>query len=1356
MANLRFLPLSVLAGACMLSNVSFAQQAAPNVRIVSPIDENQLVTLTGNVHPAASAKNDRGPVSASLPMADLVLVLSRSPEQQAAFDQYVQGEYDSGSPDYHQWLTPGAIGERFGPSLSDVATVTGWLTGHGFAVTQVSNDRLTITFSGTAGQVESTFHTAIHNLSVSGVPHIANMTDPQIPAALAPVVVGVKQLHNFFPHPLHHAGSVVRFNQAAGGWQRVASLGGGAAAPHPLASLPSKRPRSEFGISGTSDGNSYLEEDVAPYDFATIYNVLPLWKASTPINGTGETIAIAGTSDITASDVSQFRSAFGLPAGLTPIVDAGVNGTDPGVCTGDVNICNSSDLLENSLDVEWSGAVAPGAQIVLATSGYNSQTAPTNDPIFESAQFVVENHGSGSSTASIKDVAGASILSVSYGICELGEGTSGNVAYYDLWQSAAAEGLAVFVATGDAGAAGCDDGGDSIGNPYSAQFGLTVSGLASTPYNVAVGGTDFSWCQPYYIDSGSSEGNVTGCAETLSTAGPYWSTSSSGNNTTAGGYESAVGYVPETPWNDTCMNPIWAKFIETLAPLTGLGSTPANAEASCDYVQNEWFNINEEQVQDSGQQYVLAGFVDTIGGGGGASNCVVNDIATDPDNPTCTASTSTGAANGSIPLTNDGWQKPSWQAGVTGIPNDGVRDLPDLSLFAGDGALDSASLVCVESLQGAACTASATTTTALEVGGTSVATPEMAGVMALINQKAGASQGLPNAQLYKLAGAQTYSSCSAESVKNSSASCYFNDVDQGTITQPCDFNGEATVGGAIFDPNSGEWDTNGPVYAGSASPNCAALNSGDTVGTLVSSGTTPGYNAGTGFDLATGLGSLNVANVVNAWTSDAGTNTATMTITPTPAATSGTINLPSGANLVLAVTVTGSHGTPTGEITAAGGGYSATGTLASGAVTITIPAGSLAPGTDSLTVTYSGDSNYATTSQTLTVDVAATTPTVTVTVTSPNPDNVVNAVNVTVTVAGPLNSPTPTGMATISGGSYSSTPATLSSDGTASFTIPAGQLPAGTDTLTASYGGTSPYTSGTGTTTIVMVNTSAVKPTIVVTPTPASIDTSQSLTVTVTVSGSSGTPTGNISLTAGSSTVIGTGTLVAGVATITVPGNTLSAGSDTLTAAYGGDNVYGSLTGTGTVTVTESTYALTASAATPTSVTPGGTATSTISGTTTNPNTFYTGTVTLNSCTMTSSSVTNPVSPPTCTVSGTITYTSGTASGTGTATVSTTSNLALLEPGPASKGWLGAGGGAVLAFLVFLGIPARRRTWRAMLGLVVLLAALGSLSACGGGSISTTQNTATSAGTYNFSVSGTASPTVSPAPAAATFTVTVN
>ena len=195
-----------------------AQQfVAPTVRIVNRIDESNLVTLRGNTHPAANAKNDQGRVSPTLPMTDLILVLSRDPVQQAAFDKFVAGQYEPGSPDFHRWLTPEQVGADFGPAESDVASITNWLAGHGFSIDQITKDRLSIRFSGTATQVESAFHTEIHNLTVKGVAHIGNMSDPQIPAALVQVVVGVKALHNFFPRPLHRMGSQVTLSRKAGG-----------------------------------------------------------------------------------------------------------------------------------------------------------------------------------------------------------------------------------------------------------------------------------------------------------------------------------------------------------------------------------------------------------------------------------------------------------------------------------------------------------------------------------------------------------------------------------------------------------------------------------------------------------------------------------------------------------------------------------------------------------------------------------------------------------------------------------------------------------------------------------------------------------------------------------------------------------------------------------------------------------------------------------------------------------------------------------------------------------------------------------------------------------------------------------
>jgi hypothetical protein len=1202
------LHLLALSGALLFEAVAMAQAVAPTIRILNPVDESNLITLRGNTHPLATAKNDRGRVSPDLPMSDLILVLSRSPEQQDAFDKMVASQYDPNSPNFHRWLTPEQVGADFGPSEADIATISTWLTGHGFSIAQVTKDRMSIRFSGTAAEVENTFHTEIHNLEVKGVHHIGNISDPMIPAALAQVVVGVKSLHNFFARPQHRLGSNVKRDSATGHWQRA----GDSAASF---AHKTETARPEFGISVPASGGSsaYLVEDVTPYDFATIYNILPLWNASSPIDGTGQTVAIAGTSAINAginvsgsngqNDVATFRSNFGLPTysanqftmvsgnsqPLTVCTDPGTEANPPP--------CIINDLMENTLDVEWAGSIAKGANIVLVAS---YPASSSDDNLYDSERYIVDNDT-------------ASIMNVSYGECELANGTAGNVEYYNLWQTASSEGIAVFVASGDAGSPECDDGGDAIGNPYSAQFGLSVSGLASTPFNTAVGGTDFNWC---------SQSSTTECA-----AAPYW------NSTNAGNGSSAIGYVPEVPWNDTCAGPLGIAFLESQATFYSVAGV-TDAETACNFVYNYWSAIDNSYGVD------LSFYVDTVGTGGGASGCVANDGA---DVSSClSTTTSTGAANGSISLVQDGWPKPSWQAGVAGIPSDGVRDIPDISFFGSDGFLSSSAyLICVSALNtnNAPCSYSTTSEPfEQEVGGTSVSTATMSGVMALINQKAGTAQGSPNAELYKLAANQTYSNCSAESVKANSTGCYFNDIDTGTNAMPCDYG--ATEGN--------------PPQTGIQSPNCSVLYSGDLIGIL------PSYGAGVGYDEATGLGSMNVANVVNGWPITIGNEKATVTVTPAQT----TLSASSALSVPVTVASSSSSGaTPTGTVTLSGGGYTSTAeTLSSGAYTFSIPANSLSAGTDTLTVTYSGDTNYASTTGTATVTVTA--------------------------------------------------------NGAATVTVAPAQT-----TLSAS--------------------------------------SSLSVPVTVASSSSSGaTPTGTVTLSGGGYTSTAE-TLSSGAYTFSIPANSLFAGTDTLTVTYSGDTNYASATGTATVTVTAATSAVTftLSATTPAAVTPGTSATSTLTVDATNG---YAGTVTL-ACALTSSSPSATVDNPTCSITNsTVTLSSTATTGTTTMTVTTTAATTALLVSPQPNGnshgrWTVMGGGSLLALVIFLGIPARRRSWRAMLGAFVVMVALGALSGCGNFWNAPQGNSAggTTAGTYTFTITGTGSPAVSSSPTT-TFSVTVN
>ncbi len=424
--------------------------APPRDRITSFIDDEQTVTIRGNRHPLARAEYDAGAVSAEYRMDRMILTLLPDATQQEALAQLVDAQYDPESPYYHQWLTPGQFAERFGVSESDTAQVVGWLQSHGMEVEEVTAGRRSIVFSGTAAQVQAAFHTQIHTYKIGSEVHHANAAEPQIPAALVQVVGGVVSLHDFRSEPQH-------------------SL--------------AKKAAPEF----TSGGSYYL----TPADFATIYDLGPLYQQS--INGSGQSIAIVGRTNINISDVRQFRSSFGLPANDPLII---LNGTDPG-------IVSSGEETEADLDVEWSGAVAKNATIKFVVSKSTGST----DGVDLSAAYIV-NHSL------------ASVMSTSFGLCENWLGSSGNTFLNSLWQQAAVEGITVFVSSGDNGAAGCDAASAS-----TARYGRAVNGLCSTPYSVCVGGTEFN-----------------------DRANPslYWASSNA-----AGTQSSALSYIPEVVWNES-------------------------------------------------------------------------------------------------------------------------------------------------------------------------------------------------------------------------------------------------------------------------------------------------------------------------------------------------------------------------------------------------------------------------------------------------------------------------------------------------------------------------------------------------------------------------------------------------------------------------------------------------------------------------------------------------------------------------------------------------------------------------------------------------------------------------------------
>ena len=724
--------VSLLAAVTLVSIASLAQSSSqgPAPRIIEAVDNSKLVKLTGNTHPMARAEFDKGIVAPDLPMERMLLLLKRSPEQEAALDRFMSEQLDPASPNYHRWLSPAEFGRQYGPSDADILQITSWLQNEGFQVTNVSAGKVTIEFSGTAVLVQRAFHTEIHRYVIGGRERTANASDPQIPAALAPVVAGISSLHNFFPQPQSVFGRKVRRDSATG---RITPVEASSHTASPLF------------VFTDSYGNT--EEDITPYDFAAIYNVLPLWNAG--IDGAGQTIAISGVSDVSSSDVAGFRTVFGLPANPPKVI---LNGPDPGYIPGGRG--------ENTLDVEWSGAIAPKATIVLVVSA-DTQTS-SGDQLSDS--YIIDNKI-------------APIISASYGECELGLGTTGNATYNQLWQQAAAEGISVFESAGDQGSAGCESQDNPAPNP--ATTGLQVNGLASSPYLTAVGGTDFVW--------------------QTSPISTYWNAT---NNSTTGA--TAKGYIPEIPWDSTCTS----SFLVSQ-------SVDPNAEAFCNDVA-------------LGVNYVdLSDLVAISTGSGGVSRCT-----------TPAGSTPASCAGG--------YAKPSWQAG-TGVPGDGKRDLPDVSLFASagypDGLPGSAYLFCDSELTGSCDYSDPNQIIYQEVGGTSVSSPAMAGIMALVLQKTGSAQGLANPTLYKLFANESLTNCNTSSVKAGNG-CIFYDITTGTNAVVC-------VPGSLH---------------------CITSVIGDSYGVLSS------YASKVGYDRVTGLGSVNAANLVNSWNSS--TSAPSVALTP--------------------------------------------------------------------------------------------------------------------------------------------------------------------------------------------------------------------------------------------------------------------------------------------------------------------------------------------------------------------------------------------------------------------------------------------------------------------------------------------
>jgi len=700
MASNRFYSgLAGVAALMMFAASGIAQQSAVRPLITSSIDEETRVTLRGNTRPEANAVNDRGRLDDATRLEHMFLLLQRSPEREQALETMIDQLHDAKSPNFHQWLTPEQIGANYGVGRADIVVIQRWLESHGFTVGYVYPNNMMLDFSGTAGQIREAFRTEIHQLSVNGEMHIANMSDPEIPAALAPAVKGIVSLNNFKPSKM--AKRVVKNANPK------LTVGPGCGF---LTSLRDASPNCEA---------------LMPADLATIYNLSAAFSAG--VTGKGQTIVVIEDEDAySLGDWNSFRKVAGLartyPYGTISQTHptGAANCTDP----GDLNDTTDDEV---AIDMEWASAAAPNAAVQVAVCADSGATF--------GGLIALENilNATGASTT------GPAIISISYGESESLNGATQNAAYNTTYQQGAAEGVSIFVSSGDEGPA------SSNANGADSTRGITVSGFASTPYNISVGGTDFG-------DSYAG------------TEPTYWNSSNTAN------YGSAKSYIPEIPWNDSCADNLIIGFLNTYYSSGLTNGYGPSATGVCNTYP--WDTTS----------FLLS----TGSGSGGPSNCATGS-------PTTSGAPASGG-------TCAGYAKPAWQS-VVGNPSDGVRDIPDVSLMAANGIWNHFYIICMsnpaEVSEGDASSCSNPVVDWPGFGGTSVSSPIWAGIQALVNQKTGQRWGNANTVYYQIAsaeyGASGNASCNSSLGNAIGANCVFHDVTQGSIYLPCATTGNGTA-----------------------------------------------------------------------------------------------------------------------------------------------------------------------------------------------------------------------------------------------------------------------------------------------------------------------------------------------------------------------------------------------------------------------------------------------------------------------------------------------------------------------------------------------------------------------------------
>jgi len=780
--------------------IGFGVNTSEASRITQTVNNNVVSVLPKTHLQFAQRKAPVKQLADSFEMNHLQLILKPSASRQAALVSLIADQHNPKSSRFHQWLTPAQFGENYGVVDADIAAVTAWLKSQGFSVNNVYPNKTQIDFSGTSGQVKAAFHTqeGIYQVGQNKEKHLANAGDISIPSALKDVVAGVMGLNDFHPKAMNTPIKGAKWNAAKKSYvlntPNAAHKAGGKAM---AINLPytGKNPQGQVRA-------------LVPNDMATMYGVRTL--RNNGVTGTGVTIAVVEDGDMAPSDWTNFTSTFNLTQyngtfnQFNPAAPSGPNNCN------DPSVANFGESGETLLDAEWSTAIAPGANIWVATcSDYTADFSGYATSNFFGGVYLAADNLINATAASSRP----NIISASYGYGEFFTDAASKSAVDLMWAQADAEGISVFVSTGDSGSNPSFNGG--IINGSYGNTALDANSFATSPNDTAVGGTDLA----DIIEGTTSQ---------------YFAATPSA----VGG--SALSYVPEIPWNQSCGNGVAATAMGYSSPID-----------FCNAVVNYYKN---PPATATNLQYYYMDFFTSEAGSGGPSSVD---------------------------------RKPVWQRQVYNAAPDQSRDLPDVALFAGSFGNDTYVAVCSSYY---ACTPDFSPGTPAQEdpsgvglsGGTSLASPMFAGVQALIDQgltKNGlsADQGNAAPTLYALAAAEygspsapnsaSLATCNANNGATGTSNCVFHNVTSGSNSTGC-YSITGTGNYAQFTittPNCFYYnDTYYEADADDTLTESFGLTTSDAAPTSYSP-SNKAYGAQPGWSFATGLGSVNATNLLIAW-----------------------------------------------------------------------------------------------------------------------------------------------------------------------------------------------------------------------------------------------------------------------------------------------------------------------------------------------------------------------------------------------------------------------------------------------------------------------------------------------------------